>query len=346
MKTIPFRTVLQTTADFAALDYESLTAALKRRLTRAINLRLERAWTFDRWPELTPVELRRFRPVYDHTADYSAPNATAASEVFYPATRKYYQALRATVGNAPAILTDGVWEVNEGLWHECASSYSGDDWEASTAYAVADIVRDPATGRYYACHTAHTSGADFDDAYFGILTPFQPYVALDQAGETPIGEIVRLTARDPRVFPKSPSVIPHRMGSKGVIPVGCDVVEVYVEFRLRRPVFNPEDWDTDVDYVAGDVRYLDSTGECYVALDETGGDDPSDSPGVWRKLDFPAFLAEFVEHAAAADLLRADHQNQKAAAEESAAYSHLHAARDTELEGQGVSETVSVQTYR
>lgn len=346
MRTIPFRSVLQATADFAGLDYETLDAAAKRKLSRAINNRTERAWTFDKWPELVPVEKRSFRATYADDVDYSAPNATTASEVWFPATLKYYQALRATIGNQPATLTAGVWVLNESLWAECASSYSGDDWAPDTDYAVTDVLRNPGNGRFYACHTAHTSGAEFDEAYFGILTPFERYVGLDQAGETPIGEVVRLTGRDPRVFPKAPGVIPHRMGSKGVISLSTVINQVFLEFRLRRPLFDPTPWDTDVDYVGGEVRYLESTGECYLALDATSADDPSDSPGVWRKLDFPLVLADFVERAAAADILRGDGQNQKAAAEERTAYEKLNEARDSELDGQGVSETVSVQTYR
>lgn len=345
MRTVTFKSVLYLAADIGGLDPEQLTAAEQRRVTRKINNRLEKAWAFDRWPELVPVELRAFRDRYSDDTAYSAPNATTPSETYFPATGRYYQALRATTGVPPEVLSGTDYVLNADTWALAEPSYSGELWQDGTAYAVGDTVRNPADWRFWRCHTAHTSAGALDDAFFGILTPFEPYVALAQPGETEIGEVLRLCQRDPRIYPQNPGVVRHRMGSKGAIPVGAPLTEVFVEFRRRRPVFDPTAWDENVDYIGDEVRYLASTGECYLALDATSGDDPSDSPAVWRKLDFPQVLADFTARAAGSDLLRDDGQNQKAAAEENEAYAKLAEARDIELEGQAQSESVQVDGY-
>lgn len=270
-------------------------------------------------------------------------------EIFYPPTGKYYQNLRDTTGNAPALLSGGIYTVNSAFWAECAYGYSGADWLDGTAYAVGVFVRNPADAIVYACHTAHTASGALDVTKFGVLTPFAPYVALDQTGKTPIGEVVGLTARDPRVRRGNPSPMSHTVRATGIIPLGIVPRAVWVEFRRRVPVFNSTPWTALETVVAGAVRYSATAGDCYTALAAIAGNSGNAAPEAdaakWALLEFPEVLSAFTIRSAGADLLRSDGQNEKADREQGQAYAELNDGRDIELEGQSLSETVIVQGY-
>lgn len=346
MRTVTFLSVYAGAADIAGLDLADLSAEQLASIVRKINRRVVKGWKYDRFPELCPTERRLYRAEYASGTAYSAPTATAAVEVAFTAAQQYYQALRATTGNAPATLVSGAYVVNAAYWAECASSYSGNDWASGQNYAVGTYVRNPADGRYYACHTAHTSGGSFDASQFGILTPFMAYVSRDQTGMTPIGEVIRITQNDPEVVPTTPSVIPHAIRVQGIVPFAAVVpFAIYVEFRRRVPVFTSIAWNSGTAYVAGDLVYYATTGECYEALQGGTNQNPATQTAYWRKVDFPLVLANFVTRAAGSDILRSDGQTQKADAEQAAAYAEFNDDRTAEIDGQGISDSVQVQTY-
>ena len=351
MRTVSFLTVLAGAHDAAGLELADRSDAQIASAVRKINRRVAKVWGFDRWADLCPTELRYYRPEYASATAYAAPSVTAAVEVFFQAAQKYYQTLRATTGNDPATPSAGAYVVNSAYWAECQAGYSGADWATATAYTVGTSVRNPADGRYYACHTAHTSaGAALDATKFGVLTPFAPYVALDQAGKTPIGEVVRVCAADPDVTPRNPGVIRHTLRRQGIVPLSANPpVRVWVQFRLRKPVFTSQPWQPTDTYAAGAVRYSASGENCYTARAAITGAatnlPPESDATNWALLEFPEILQNFTIRAVGADLLRADGQNEKANAEEGQAYRELGDDRDVEVDGQGISETTQVQTY-
>jgi hypothetical protein len=351
MRTVPFQTVLAGAHDGAGLELADRSAAQLASAVRKLNRRVAKAWGYDRFADLCRTEPRLYRAEYAAGTAYAAPTITAAREVFFSAAQKYYQALRASTGNAPAALTVGIYVVNSAYWAECAIGYSGDDWATALAYAVATVVRNPADGRYYACHTAHTSaGAVLDTTKFGVLTPFAAYVALDQAGQTAIGEVIRITAADPDVQPINPGVIRHTLRRQGIVPLATTPpARVWVQFRLRVPIFTSLAWNNATVYAVGAVAYLanadGASGECYTAVQGSTNQNPLANTAYWSKLEFPAPLQNFVIRATASDLLRADGQNEKANAEQGQAYAELSDDRDVEVDGQGISETTEVQTY-
>lgn len=155
------------------------------KLNTYINRRAREAWESAWWRELMVVERRWFRSGWDTLAVYGAPSETGSIEVYYPPTDWYYQSLRsANVAQAPA---DAAGTVNSAWWAECAEAYSGDDWEDATVYAVGDAVRNASDGRYYACHTAHTSSGSIDTSKFGILTPFVRSLEWDADAAASVG---------------------------------------------------------------------------------------------------------------------------------------------------------------
>lgn len=347
MRTVTFLSIYAGAADVGGLDLADMSVEQLASLVRKINRRVLKGWKYDRFPELCPIERRLYRDEYNNATAYVAPTVAAPVEVFFTAAGKYYQALKATTGNPPAILTAGVYVVDSANWAESASSYSGDDWASGVAYVVKVVVRNPADGRYYACHTAHTSGGSFDDAKFGILTPFAAYISLDQTAQTPIGEVIRLTRNDPRVTPQTPGVVPHTVRVQGIIPISFNPpVAVWLEFRRRVPVFTNVLWDSGTAYVKDDRVYLASTGECYEALQAGTNQSPSAANSTyWRKIEFPQVLANFVTRAAGSDVLRSDGQTQKADAEQGQAYAELSDDRTVEVDAQVESQSIGVQTY-
>ncbi len=346
MRTVTFLSVYAGAADVAGLDLADLSADQLASIVRKINRRTLKGWKYDKFPELCPIERRLYRAEYNNATAYVAPTATAPVEVFFTASGKYYQALKATTGNPPATLTSGAYVLDKAHWAECAANYSGSDWAASTAYVLGTVVRNPDDGRYYACHTAHTSGGTFDATKFGILTPFAAYISLDQTGQTPIGEVIRLTQNDPRVTPTTPGVILHSVRAEGIVPIVANPpVSVWLEFRRRVPVFTSAVWSNVTAYVTDDLVYLPATGECYQALQSGTGQNPATATTYWRKIDFPQVLANFVTRAAGSDILRSDGQTQKADAEQGQAYAELNDDRTVEVDNQVQPRSIGVETY-
>lgn len=343
-RTVTFQSILEGIAALFNDSPDSVNAGNASRWTRFINERVRTGQEFDYWPELTPCEERKYRLDYNSATSYAAPTATAASEVYFPATQAYYQALKAASGQAPATLTGTGWVLNSAYWAACTSSYSGADWAASTAYAVEAVVRNTSDGRFYACHTAHTSSSTFDATKFGILTPFEAYVALDQTGQTPIGEVLRVTRNDPRVNRRFPGLLAHVLSDKGIVPGPGAPVRVFVEFRRRVPRFTMTAWNSGTAYAVGDLVYSATTGECYEAI-QAGTNQVVTLAAYWRKQDMPYVLKDYVIRGAFGDALRPEGKHNEADRQDGKALEFLLQAHDAAFAGQGQFDTAAVQTY-
>jgi hypothetical protein len=300
-----------------------------------INTRLrDWAWIAWAWPETTLVEKRRYRLTYNSATAYVAPTSIAAQEVFFPPTGLYYQALKATTGNAPAVLTAGSYVTNDAYWAVCAGTYAGPDWLDATAYAIAAIVRNPDNDRYYQCHTVHTSSVSIDLTKFGILTAFDPYVSRTQVSQTEIGEFLGMYRDDPRLV-KRPRRVVFTTDSLGAHPLSpfselSVPNEVYVKFRIPCSEFRGDEFDALVTYVAdSDVVYFEGTttdleGDFWRCIVNTvAGESPQTTPASWERLEFPAWLRTPVARKAFADWLRYGAQRESAAGEDAAAQDSL-----------------------
>lgn len=361
-----YRSVLDLVLAWSGQAFSQITTTQRIQIDGFINQRLrDWAWTAEYWNYTTHTQGRRYRNTYSAATAYAAPTATTASEVYFPASRTYYQALRATTGNAPATGSAGNYVVNAAYWAVCAGPYTGPDWTDNTAYAVGDIVRDIVTGLYKQCFEAHTSSGSIDNTKFGILTTFDPYIARDQSWETlEIGEYLGLYLDDPKVY-KLPRRLPYIVDALGAhVQVGSAYdgtyvgsaywwgngmggnvpVDVYVRFREPCPVFRGTAFSALATYAAGDkIYYADgSTGgafegdywECLEAT--TAGQDPADTPAKWEKIPFPLWLQNAVARKAFADWLRYGGQREDAQVEDAAAEEELfdEQLRQTSQQGQ------------
>jgi len=335
-----FKSVRDLVVSWAGQLITDLSAGQVAQVDGFINARLrDWAWPAWWWPEVCPAELRLYRLPYAAGTAYAAPTASSASEVFFPPTQQYYQALRATTGNAPATLGNGTYTTNGTYWAVCAGPYSGPDWLPNVAYSVGTIARNPADGRDYQCFSAHTSGSTIDTTQFGILTVFDPYVSRTQTGQTVIGDFLGMYLDDPHVWPNPRSVdfeldatgahvqtSPRgRRWQRGVV---TEIVpqQIWVRFRLKCPVFKGAVFDPAATYGAGvDTVYFAGTtsdleGDYWsCAVNTTAGQSPQTTPASWTRLEFPAWLQTCVARRALADWLRAGAQRKEAALEDAAA---------------------------
>lgn len=343
---VSFQSVIESVAVLAGEDPTALNSVDLALIRRSIADRLEKwAWPAWPWPKITHCEKRRFRATYAAGTTYAAPTATSASEVWFPATRQYYQALRATTGNAPATVSGTTWTTNAAYWAVCGGPYNGSDWADATAYAVGATVRNTDDNRFYQCHTAHTSSGSFDATKFGILTDFDPYVAKVQSWETnEMGDVLGTYLDNPNAVQK-PRIILNRIDTLGVhllpTPTLCwgdhgELLvpgEVWVKFRQPPPCLRGADYSASATYTAGAVRWYASSTQDYegdfweVQSATSAGQNPETHPAKWTRQAFPAWLRAAVARRAYADWLRADGGNQIARVEDLAADDDLFQAQ-------------------
>lgn len=213
-----------------------------------------------------------------------------------------------------------------------------DAWAAPTTYApgaevfFTDLL-------YYSANLAPNNPAAGQSpasapTKWTLLTTFARYVALDQTGQTPIGEVSRVCRNDPRLYPTKPGAVNFDITYQGIVPDRRAGVQVYVEFRLRPPQFTAVVWDAVTVFAVGDVRYDDATGDCYKAV-QAGANHSVTDAAFWSKVAFPQRLKSFVETASYADALRGDGQTGKALAEQGNADNFLLQANDAVFAGQG-----------
>jgi hypothetical protein len=325
MRTVNYSEVLQLVSELAGMTYSELPSELALRLRGHISRRFRSAWECDYWPELTRTQERHYRGDYASGTTYSAPTTTTSTEVFYPPTKGYYQVLRASTGNAPATLSSGAYSTNTAYWYAAQSSYSGNDWAASTAYTVGTVVRYPDNNRYYSCHTAHTSSSTFDTTKFGILTPFDKYIAHEQSGQTALGEVRDVYSTQPTVN-RNFSVANWTLSTNGVqVPDGPAIV--WLVFRTRFVPLTGSDYSASATYAVGDQILFNSSGSVknfYTCATATSaGESPNTAAAKWTIIEIPYLFQPYLVMGAYADYLRMDGQNDKAGVQDKLADEYL-----------------------
>lgn len=325
MRAVNYSEVLQLVCELAGFTYATTASQTLMRLRGHISRRFRSIWECDYWPELTRVQERHYRSDYASGTTYAAPTTTTSTEVFYPPTKGYYQVLRASTGNAPATLSGGTYTTNTAYWYNAQASYSGNDWAASTVYTVGTVVRYPDNNRYYSCHTAHTSGATFDATKFGILTPFDKYIAYEQASQTAIGEVRDVLTTDPQVD-RLFSTANWTLSRNGVqVPDGPAIV--WLEFRTRFTPLLGDDYSATATYAVGDQILFNSSGSVknfYTCVTATSaGESPNTAAAKWSVIEIPYLFQPYLVTGAFADFLIMDGQMDKAAAQNRIADEYL-----------------------
>lgn len=302
MRTVTYKSVLDgflRTAGEVADDPNDIDAAAAMEF---LDQALSAAHEFWRWPELVLIEKRFFRPTYDNAETYAA-----GAEVYFPQSQLYYRALRATLGNAPA---NSEAAANNSYWAELGEEITGDDWAASTAYAVGDTARRLSDGAYYMCHTGHTSAGSFDTSKFGLLAEFRPYIAYEQDDQTAIEAVLECYNSDPRSDPGALKV-PFRIDGDGVRFAADQDGPLWIEFRKRCPAFTWQEW-SGTNWAADSQVYHATTGEIYRASSAANSTDVPGTAALWVKQDVPYIFRHAAKLKALGLWLEADGQTDKA----------------------------------
>ncbi len=257
------------------------------------------------FPFLRRVEQRRYRLAWDSGTTYAA-----GDERFHIRSGVYVQALRASTGQEPY---DAAGTLNSAYWQPCGKSYSGADWTDTTVLAtVGTIYRYPVNGLYYALHTAAPTGTvPTNTSYFGVLTPFDPYVPYELTGYNTIDTCWEVTNANPNVT--SALVRYKHFASRNGIQVIADPLptEPWLTYKMRPARLRGIPFDATATYAATEQVFYYTvangvvTGDFYDVVTATSaGQTPDSHPAKFTKVEIPRHLNLFLKHAAAAAWFR------------------------------------------
>ena len=305
--------------------------------------RLRHIWESEWWPQIMRTQERQFRISYNALTAYSV----AGTELYYPATRKYYQYLRATsaTGQAPA---DAAGVTNAAYWADCATAYAGANYDNARAYVVGNRAFYPGTLRYYQRHTAGSGNLPTDTAFWGVLTPFDQYIDFTQSWEADaIGEAKDATNANLAV---TQSYRGYTIGkSYHGIQVREAAATVWLTFRLRAPMLRGARFDSTVDYAVDDQMYFTTPsgrGNFYDAIvDPAVGESPVTAPTKWRLVEIPYEFYGYLTYGIMADCLRVDRQFEKVPDMERMAEASAAMIADKLWRQENLAPSMAVQTY-
>lgn len=306
-------------------------------------------WRSEWWSGLMLGEVRYFRLNWLAASTYNKRN-----EVYDAATQKYFQCLRNSVTGAGQSPTTGGTE-QSAYWAECRTAYSGADWSSSSvSYAVGTIVRYLNDNQYYQCHTAHTSSgtltpdATAGNERWGLLTPFDRYIAFAQSGQTVIGDVFDVKSDNPKVNRRWRGV-EWDMSENGVQVFDAST-KVFVQFRRSRPRLKGNLFDATKTYAVGDQVYWDNGAtiignfyDCIVAT--TAGQSPTSTAASWSKVEIPLFFQQHLAFACSAQAMQADDRDGAAGVMLGMADLAANLEADVPYRQQGLAPNQSPRTY-
>lgn len=213
---------------------------------RAINLALRQCWEAWWWAAVMQCDRLALRDEYSSATTYAA-----GDEVYWSVADGYYVATKAITAQDPATESAGVWTANttEG-WAELATSYSADDYVATTAYVVGDTV--DYAGAVYQCVSNVTGTAPPDTDYWYELPEFKQYIPAGMVGRPVIGGIRKIGTSDPLLVPDTDS-FEWRHYKDGFRILGLTTNRPWVWYRVMCPRLIGEAWDSATRYEAEEL---------------------------------------------------------------------------------------------
>jgi hypothetical protein len=145
---------------------------------QAFSLALQEVWEGWWWNDLMVSEALPGAAMYDAGTTYAAD-----SFVYYPASRKFYQAMQGTTGNAPAVwdAASNGYVTNYAYWALAQAAPMAADYDSTASYSIGDQVRSLVDGKIYQCISFWgTNLIPFGSNYNPIGIPANSYlIALD-----------------------------------------------------------------------------------------------------------------------------------------------------------------------
>jgi hypothetical protein len=291
------------------------------------DLRLDYAWNIENWPDLCPIEFRAWDDLYDFTQTYAAGKTV----VDYTGNARYL----SLAANNTAALTDA------SKWWPIDHLAVPGEWDATTVYAVGDLVFYPTTPQFwYVLVATATAGTRPTDTGFWVAVSkslpaeFPVNVTGRTASSLIEGRVLAVYAADPHTTRRAPPI-----GFENT-PDGCRVDGnpgwAWFLYRQPRPVISGLPWDQTATYAADDqVYYLNTTskkGDFYDVLgDTTEGQSPATDPDLFALVELPEYFNGYLARATYADWLRSDGNDDKADSQEGMALEQLGRAKDEQM---------------
>lgn len=164
MQVVSYDEIVHGVAQRLGKDPKDLLKTDAEPLKRFFNEALRQVWVANWWIDNTLIMRRYFAPAYAADVTYTAGDV----RYYYP-TAKYYQALRATTGNAP---------INTAYWAEAKERYGAGAFDPTKQYQVGDQVR--FADQEFAAFAQPAIGVDpSDEQYWAVLYPFYRVIPFD-----------------------------------------------------------------------------------------------------------------------------------------------------------------------
>jgi len=327
-QTVDYSDILRASAALAGYAYADLSAVHFDFFRLFHDGRLRLAWEAHGWPDTLRLERRSFRPSYDETG---ATTYAAGAEVLDPATLQYFQALQPSTNQPPTVNA----VENSAYWALIRTQYAADAYAGTVIYPVGAQVLNLWDGNFYQRITyTGVAEANFTAANWGLLTPFNRYIAWAQAWALPVGEFLAAYDRDPRVTTKTVK-LPYTLSADGAqfTLLRHAVAYVWLAYRAPRPVLDGAALDRTLVYTAGQSAFYTATatgkGNFYVAqTTTTAGDTPDSAPAKWSLVAIPYIFGQYLIRAGYADWLTSEGDTDKAGAMEQMAMALLEVEAD------------------
>jgi hypothetical protein len=300
-ETTNFEDVLREACGEAGQDADNIGQPEFMAWRRFAARRLDIVWRFHFWPFLQRCEQRYYRAAYDAAQTY-----TAQAEVYWPLTGQYFTALQAVpVSQNP---TDSSGTVNLAYWALTAQYSQQSDLAEATAFSATTTYTQGARvnyiGNIYQLFTVSSTGnLPTDTANWGIINPFNAYVAYEQTGQTPFSIVEGAWSANPAVSTRG-NELNWWLSADGV-QIATPISYAWVQFRLRSPKLNGNLFRADIAYTASAQMYYSSAatpGNFYTAATATSaGDTPDSAPDKWTAVALPRAFHRYLVLGMAAD---------------------------------------------
>jgi len=267
-----------------------------------------------------------------HTVDGSTPSASNGFLVYQGAemwfNRATYEACRviAAEGSPVLAVTQMVYANSQTLrapgltsllrtetfksifdWVVRTMGNNVETWETNANDYELDMIADAVTNAMAKCwewafwpdlHVVSYAEPDEDD---GLSV-----ISAQSAALANLGIIQQISVNHP-FGPKPVEINDYTLAGDGIYfqrPVSA----CYIAYRPRPPKFvRSKEYSAGTTYQAGDVVYWPSTGECYMALQGTTGNSPSNLT-YWERQQIPYYFQPYLRYKAYAEVLLADGQ--------------------------------------
>lgn len=150
-----------------------------------------------------------------------------------------------------------------------------------------------------------------DDTYFEEIATdeLDRHFAYEQNGKQDIGQVYAVYDTSPRLNTPAIQWFPLPSGYGLDVPIYTGTT-VWITYKPRPPKFTTFTYDATVSYNRGDVVLDLDSGDCYISLVDSNGNNALNLAAYWLRQEFPYILSEYVKYAVAGD--QEDDVQQKA----------------------------------